>query len=238
MTATDGQWRRIWRRMLIPAITTMLMLTLACGLGVWQLQRLAWKTALLADIDRAQASPAIPLPADPPLFAKVRVEGRFLAGRYALYGADVAQTPAGPRMGARLVMALQRDGDALPLVVDRGWVPVERAGGIAAPSGPVAVEGYVRLPEHAGLFAAGDDPAQHRFYTLDPAAIGPALDLSRVAPFVLVELGPAIPGRYPEPAQMLPRPANDHLSYALTWFGLALALAAIFLLYCRKVLRE
>ena len=238
MMAAGGRWRRL----LVPAVMTAAILALACGLGFWQLQRLAWKTALLADIDRAEASPAISLPAlatpaDPPVFAKVRVEGHWLADRYALYGADVADTPAGPKMGARLIMALQRDGGAVPVLVDRGWVPTDRAAGIATSGGGASVEGYVRLPDRAGLFVPSDDPAQHRFYTLDPATIGPSLGLARIAPFVLVALGPVSAGVYPVPAQRLPRPPNDHLSYAITWFSLGLVLVVIFLIYARKVLR-
>ena len=237
MMAAGGRWRRL----LVPAVMTAAILALACGLGFWQLQRLAWKTALLADIDRAEASPAISLPAlatpaDPPVFAKVRVEGHWLADRYALYGADVADTPAGPKMGARLIMALQRDGGAAPILVDRGWVPTDRAAGMAASRGGAAVEGYVRQPDRAGLFVPSDDPVQHRFYTLDPATIGPSLGLARTEPFVLVALGPATAGVYPMPAQRLPRPPNDHLSYAITWFSLGLVLVVIFLMYARKVL--
>ncbi len=236
--AAGGRWRRLF----IPAVMTAAMLALACGLGFWQLQRLAWKTALLANIDRAEALPAISLPAvaapaDPSVFAKVRMEGHWLADRYALYGADVADTPSGPKMGARLIMALQRDGGALPVLVDRGWVPTERAGGMAVSGDRVSVEGYVRLPDRAGLFVPSDDPAQHRFYRLDPATIGPSLGLAKAAPFVLVALGPATAGVYPMPAQRLPRPPNDHLSYAITWFSLGLVLVVIFLIYARKVFR-
>jgi surfeit locus 1 family protein len=224
-----------WRRLLVPAFTTLLMLVLACGLGVWQLERLAWKTRLLADVDRAEASPAIPLPTHPPAFAKVRVEGKWLTG-YALYGADLGETPSGPRMGGRLIMALQ-PASGPPILVDRGWVPAERALDVMTPVGAVAVEGYIRQPEHAGLFAPQDDSKQHRFYTLEPAAIGASLGLRQAAPFVLVSLGPVVAGVYPVPAQALPRPPNDHLSYAITWFGLALTLMVIFLIYSRKVLR-
>lgn len=224
-----------WRRLLVPAVTTLLMLVLACGLGLWQVHRLAWKTALLADVDRAEASPAIPLPADPPAFAKVRIEGKWLTG-YALYGADLGDTPSGPRMGARLIMALQ-PASGPPILVDRGWVPTERAGNIASLAGPAAVEGYIRQPDHAGLFAPQDNTGEHRFYTLDPAAIGASIGLPQAAPFVLVALGPVVAGVYPVPAQALPRPPNDHLSYAITWFGLALTLVVIFVIYSRKVLR-
>jgi len=226
-----------WRRLVIPAVTTALLLALTCGLGIWQLQRLAWKTALLADVDRAEASQAIPLPVDPPMFAKVGVSGRWLSDRYALYGADVVDTPAGPRMGARLIMALQPADGTLPVLVDRGWVPSDQARGKMDPAAAVTVEGYVRRADRAALFVPADAPFDHRFYTLDPATIAPSLGLAKAAPFVLVALGPIVAGVYPQPAQSLPRPANDHLSYAITWLSLGVVLLVIFGIFARKVLR-
>ena len=62
------------------------------------------------------------------------------------------------------------------------------------------------------------------------------LGFGSVAPFILVAMGPAPPERYPDPARHLPRPPNNHLSYAITWYGLAIALVVIFVLWARKVL--
>jgi len=210
------------------------MLVLAMGLGVWQVQRLAWKTALLADIDRGEAAPAIPLPADPRPFTKVRVEGVLRQDLAALYGIEVRMTQAGPVLGAFLVNPLERPGSD-PIIVDRGWVPTD------APRDtlpvPAAIEGYIRPPEQPVRFGATDDPAARRFYALDPVAIGASLGLRQVAPYTLVALGSVPPGTYPEPAQALPRPANNHFIYALTWFGLAGALLAVFGVYARKLLK-
>jgi surfeit locus 1 family protein len=139
-------------------------------------------------------------------------------------------------MGGRMIAVLDRS-DGPPLLVDRGWVPTARAASIATPAGAVTIDGYIRAPDHAGLFTVHDDPAARRFYTLDPAAIGAALGLERTAPFVLVALGPRPPDLFPEPAHAMPRPPNDHLGYAITWYGLAVALLVIFIVYSRKVLR-
>ena len=218
------------KRLLVPAVATLAMLAILIGLGVWQLQRLQWKLGILAAIDRAEASPAIALPEHPVQFTKVRTEGSFLAGKQARYGAEVRDTPAGPVLGSRVIEPLQRAGQE-PVLVDRGWAP---DGAVVEPSGPVVVEGYVRTPDRPGLFSATDDPGKRQFYTLDPAKIGAALGLSREAPYTLVAMGP--PGAVPSPATALPRPPNDHLNYALTWFGLALSLLVVFAAYCRKVL--
>ncbi len=210
------------------------MLALAMGLGVWQVQRLAWKTALLADINRGEAAPAIPLPADPRPFTKVRVEGVLRQDLAALYGIEVRTTQAGPVLGAFLVNPLERPGSD-PIIVDRGWVPTDAPRGTSPV--PAAIEGYIRPPEQPVRFGAADDPPARRFYALDPVAIGASLGLRQVAPYTLVALGSVPPGTYPEPAQALPRPANNHFIYALTWFGLAGALLAVFGVYARKLLK-
>ena len=226
--------RSLVRQLFWPGLSTAIMLALALSLGVWQVQRLAWKTNLLAEIDRGEAAPAITLPTDPQPFTKVRVEGLLRQDLSALYGVEVRTTQAGPALGAFLLNPLERTG-ADPIMVDRGWVPND----VPRDTTPIVatVEGYVRPPEQSVRFGAANDPAAHRFYALDPAAIGASLGLRHVAPFTLVALGDASPGRYPEPAQALPRPANNHLVYAFTWFGLAAVLVAIFGVYASKLLK-
>ena len=211
------------------------MLAILLGLGTWQVERLHWKQALLAQLARAEAAPPIPLPANPEPFAKVAVSGHLRDDLSAQYGAEVHDTSSGPQLGAQLIVPLEREA-ADPILVDRGWVPPTRRQPIALPTGEVTIEGYVRPGEKSGVFSAKDDPAARQFYTLDPTAIGAALGLPQVAPFVLVAMGPAMPERWPAPAQHLPRPPNDHLSYAITWYGLAVSLVVIFVLWARKVL--
>ncbi len=230
--------RRRWRALLWPALTTAVMLGVLLWLGTWQVQRLAWKTDLLSAIDRAEAAPAAMLTAHPAPFAKVRVQGRYLTNVRALYGVAVRDTGQGPKLGADLLMPLQPTGGGPPVLVDRGWVPQSRDQALPLPAGDVQVEGYVRPPDRRGLFSPRDDAAGRHFYTLDPTAIGAALGVREVQPFTLVALGTrGADEYYPEPARRLPRPDNNHLSYAITWFGLAAALMVIFLVYVRKVLR-
>jgi len=223
------------RRLLWPAVMTAAMLAVLLGLGTWQVERLHWKQALLARIALAEAAPPIQLPADPQPFTKVAATGHLRNDLSALYGAEVHDTSSGPQLGSRLIVPLERQG-ADPLLVDRGWVPSTRRQPISLPGGEVTVEGYVRPGDRPGFFAARDDPAERLFYTLDPAAIGMALGLRRVAPFVLVAMGPPPPEHWPAPAHHLPRPPNNHLSYAITWYGLAFSLMVIFVIWARKAL--
>ncbi len=225
------------RRLLWPGVLTAAMLAVLLALGTWQLQRLAWKTALLADIERGEAAAAIPLPPDPRPFTKAFADGVLHEDLAALYGSEVRTTATGPVLGAHLLTPLERQG-ADPVIVDRGWVPADHPRPTTPATGPVRVEGYVRAPEAPILFGAADDPLARRFFALDPVAIGASLGLSRTASFTLVALGTVPPNTYPIPARQLPRPANNHLMYAFTWFGLAGALLAVFASFCRTTLQR
>lgn len=219
------------RRLILPLAVTLPVLFVLLGLGTWQAERLGWKRDILAHIAAAEAGPALPLADPPAAFAKVAAEGRFDHGREALVGLEVR----GTTLGARLVVPLLRDA-APPLLVDRGWVPVDRAGPVERPEGPVRIAGWIREAERAGWFSATDDVARRRFYSFDPAAIGAALGLPSVAPYALVVLGD---GRgLPEPDRALPRPRNNHLGYAITWYGLAAALTGVFLVWARRRLKD
>lgn len=203
------------------------------GLGTWQVKRLHWKEALLARIAAAERAPPVPLAGAPVPFTKVAVDGRLRDDLAARYGAEVRDLPSGPQLGAQLIVPLERT-DGPPVLADLGWIPDSRSQPPVRSAGTVTVTGYLFPGRKPGLFSAPDDPAARRFYTLDPAAIGVALGLHGVAPFVLVAMGPAPAAGYPVPAQHLPRPPNDHLSYAITWYGLAAALMVIFWVWARK----
>lgn len=220
------------RRLLLPGLLSLAALAVLIGLGTWQVERMHWKRAALAAIAAAEARPGVDLPEVPPPFLKVRVTGRLRFDLAALYGAEGRERRSGPVMGAQLLVPLERAAGP-PVLVMLGWVPA-----LPADRTPreATVEGYVRPPEPAGAFAAKDDTAGRRFYSLDPAVIGPALGLGPVAPYVLVVLGTPQDGQ-PEPARTLPRPSDNHLSYAITWYGLALGLIGVFFFFARKVLR-
>jgi surfeit locus 1 family protein len=222
------------RRLVWPGLMALAMFAVLVALGTWQLHRLAWKEGILARIAAAERAPAVALPAQPSPFEKVRVSGRLRNDLTAWFGAEVRDTRAGPELGAQLIQPLERAG-APPVLVDRGWLP-QPAPPLPEQPGETSIDGYVRLPEHPGWFSAADDPAERRFYTLDPAAIGAALGLKQVAPFVLVALGPET-GALPDPAHHLPQPPNNHLNYALTWYALALGLVLVFGSWARSVLR-
>ncbi len=219
------------RRLVIPLLTTLFLVALTSSLGVWQVHRLAWKRGILGRMDIAEQSPAIPLPAAPTPFQKVVVRGTLDPARFVSYEDDVRDDAKGSAvMGTHLVEPLLRAGQP-PILVDLGWVKYPPV----ALRGAVSVTGYIRPAEHKTWLSAKDDPGGRRFYTLDPARIAAGIGLPTPLPYTLVALGPAA---MPDPARSLPRPSNDHLQYAITWFSLSLVAIVMFLVWARGLLRS
>ncbi|MEI6160352.1 MAG: SURF1 family protein [Roseococcus sp.] len=235
-----------WERLILPSFLALPLLALLLGLGSWQVQRLAWKEGLLAELAAAQARPPIEAPTNPLPFAHVTANGRFRPGAEALLGLEVR----GPVLGGSLIAVLDRPG-APPLLVERGWVPLE-GGQITRPEGEVTVTGYARFADRRSFLAARDDPAGRRFYSFDPRPIAQSLGVPEALPYALTSVVPAPPlgpsglgstpapqrGPVPDAAHGFPSPGNPHLGYAITWFGLALAWTAIFLLWASRRIRE
>jgi surfeit locus 1 family protein len=193
-----------------------------------------WKEAILVQLAAAEHAPPVPLDtAVPQPWTRLLATGRFDHQHEAMLGAEVR----GTRMGAQLVTPLLRDGQP-PLLVLRGWVPLDRTQPITRQDGDVTVTGYVRAGEQAGWVAAKDDPVRRLFYTFDPAAIGQAMGLSPVLPFGLVVMGDAFGSQLPVPVTSLPQPENPHLGYALTWYGLALTLVGVVIAFTRRRWKE
>jgi surfeit locus 1 family protein len=128
------------------------------------------------------------------------------------------------------------------VIINRGFVPLgskdpaSRAAGQVA--GGVTITGLLRMPEQAGWFAPQNDPARDAWYRRDPAEIARVLKLERAAPFTIDADATPSPGGLPEGGRTRLNFPNDHLGYALTWFGLALALAGVFAAFVWQRLRH
>ena len=235
---------RPWRALILPSFLALPVLALLLGLGSWQLQRLAWKNGILAELAAAQAlPPAEAGPAATP-WSPITATGRLRPGAEAFLGLEVR----GTALGGTLVAVLDRE-NAPPLLVLRGWAPFE-GGRIERPQGPVTLTGYARPADRRNPFAPEPDPVARRFYTFEPARIAAALGAPDALPYALVAVRPGraaqsgfgaapAPARaeLPDPALGVPAPNNPHLGYALTWFGLAIGWAAIFALWATRRLR-
>ncbi|WP_026607322.1 SURF1 family protein [Methylocapsa acidiphila] len=218
------------------------------GLGVWQLQRLAWKTGVIAQIEaRAEAAPE-PLPPqaewgdlrpDDYEYRHVWLSGRYENDKEAL----VFRASGGPRREpGYLVLAPLRLRSGAYVLVNRGFVPLDRknaetrsAGNI---EGETRVTGLMRRPEPRNFFTPRDDPASGSYFTRDPGLIAAHFALAPAAPFSIDADDAPVPGGWPKGGATELAIPNNHLSYALTWFGLGLSLAGVFGAYAWSEFRS
>ena len=223
----------LWATLItVPAVAVML------ALGTWQVNRLEWKTALQERVAQSLTAPAVPLPArldDPAAweFRPVTLTGRFRHDREL----RVVARPRQGQVGYEIVTPFERAGGP-PILVNRGFVPMDRADPATRAAGQLAgtvtVAGTVRLPQEAGLFQPSNTPGATSWMRVDPSAMAAASGLPELAPFV-VELAPGqAPGGLPAGVEQHVELPNNHLQYAFTWYSFAATLAIIYVLSQRR----
>ncbi len=234
-----------FRPLLWPTVTALPALIVLLALGFWQLERLAWKADLIAQRQAALAAPPVELPGlvvqpEKLNFSRVRASGHFLHEREL----HVLNRNREGVAGVHVVTPFKRiatEGGGVVLV-DRGWVPNARrapetrmAGQIA---GEIRLSGIVRTGTPGrGWLTPADDPAKGVWYAADAAAMARSLGLT--APDFIIEISKMdIPGELPIGGRTRTEIVNNHFSYALTWFALAGALTAIYLIFALRVRRS
>ncbi|MDO7840747.1 SURF1 family protein [Sphingomonas immobilis] len=181
------------------------------GLGVWQVERRAWKHDLIAAVNARVHAPPRALRNDAPAYTRVRLRGTFRPGSETFVQ---AVTDLGP--GWWVLTPL--DTDSGTVLVNRGFAPERTHFRVA---GPVTVTGLVRASEPGGAFLRSNDPAHDRWYSRDVAAIANARHLGTVAPVFVDADATANPGGLPVGGLTVIAFSDNHLIYALTWFALA-----------------
>lgn len=215
-------------------IVCALAFALLCGLGLWQVERMQWKAELIAAAEAEAARPAIGLrrPEDLVDFRKLEI---YCPGIDTARYAELQSIHDG-EAGVRLISVCTPYETNIVLLVDRGFVagtisarpPVERS------DRPITLIGEFRTVPRPGLFAPPPPGPGERFLIRDEAAIAEYLEAGPVAGTVF-----ALTSSNPEWQALKPfaPPAafsNNHLGYALTWFGLALALAGFYIALLRR----
>ncbi|SON54662.1 hypothetical protein HDIA_1121 [Hartmannibacter diazotrophicus] len=217
-----------------------------CSLGTWQVSRLYWKEALIDSVEtRIHAPPqALPAVAEWPSLKADDIQYRRVAFD-AVYDHSkeihvfiALGSPKGAIGGqGYFVVTPATLADGKVILVNRGFVPLERKDPATRPEGQVTgvqhIVGLMRPPEVASWLSPANDTVKNVWFTRNPAEMAAAdgIDPSAVAPFTVdAEAGEA-PGGLPQGGETIVSFPNSHLQYAVTWFGLAAALVAVYVAY-------
>jgi len=246
--------RSLARRLLWPAVAAVVSLVILLALGTWQVQRLAWKLDLIERVETRVDADPVPAPGPQDWadlsdaawdYRPVTVRGRFLEGElyYYITLSEPQGTYAGP---GYFVYAPFRTQDGYVVMVNRGFVPdgherPEARPGSAPPQGDVALEGLWRRDERGNMFTLEADPDDGIWFVREARKMAASLGVTDVpvAPFTLdlaARFTPA-PG-LPQAGETIVSFRNNHLQYAVTWYGLAAVLVVIFAAFARAEWRK
>jgi surfeit locus 1 family protein len=216
----------MWTRMIGPLVFGIAGVAVLVWLGAWQVQRLAWKTEILAQIEERLAAAPVAVPPEPTSeadqYRRVRADGSIEPGELHVY------TSAPMRgVGYRVIVPLEL-ADGRRILLDRGFVPIEEKGA-ARRLGPTVVEGSLLWPRETDRFTAAPDRAKNIWFARDADLMAGALD---TLPVMVVAATSDDPDG-PMPMPVTVNIPNDHLQYAITWFALAVVWAVMtgYLLY-------
>ncbi|PZF75787.1 hypothetical protein DK847_16310 [Aestuariivirga litoralis] len=220
---------RIWP----VVIATLAGFAILMALGAWQVKRLAWKEALLAQLAANAAAPPVDLPTAFNMsragsnveFVRVTFTGTYKTDAWM----KMLSSYQGGQGWTILEPAASSDGWAV--IVDRGKLPGQRLEHFDQPAGPQQIEGVIRThPYGQGFFDPANDPKGNMWYWWDVKAMLAASGLPaelRPFPFIVQLLPSATTAEFPRPEEPKADLANNHLGYAITWFGLAATLLGV-----------
>jgi surfeit locus 1 family protein len=217
------------RRYLFALIAGLGGAAVLVALGLWQLQRLEWKEGLLAEIEARIGAAPVAVPADPDpeadRYLPVRVSGTTGARELHVLVSDKTLGA-----GFRIVTAVETDAGRR-LLLDRGFVPDDRKDAERPPT-ELTVTGNLHWPEERDRFTPDDDVAGNWWFARD---VGRMAEAPGTEPVLVV-------ARATEPPQQGIRPMpvgtggipNNHLGYAVQWFGLAAVWLGMTALFIRR----
>ncbi len=223
------------------SIFLLLSLAILGSLGTWQLQRLQWKQDLIAKLNASNSAPAVAIASlyddktnidQNAAWKKVIVSGQYLADFDArkLYGLRDGKPGFYP------IRLFKPDTGPVFFVV-RGFVPDREAKNFAPPpSEKVLLQGLLRPVGERRRMVPSPDIEHGLWFWRDLPAMAEDLGFAEKfeTRFTLDLIASDSNSPWPMPTGAPPTPVNNHLDYALTWFGLALVLLIIYLLWHRQ----
>lgn len=204
--------RAFWFLAIVGGVGCAILLSL----GTWQLKRLSWKEAVLAEIDTSLAAAPVVLPANiSPSQDKFRAV--TATGTLGAEEIHVWTTLKGQGAGYRIIAPFETETQGR-ILVDRGFVPAADKQA-TRPIGEMTLVGNLHWPDESGSFTPEPDRAGNVWYARDVDTLAAELNTKPIL-LVVRETPPGSEALTPMPITSAGIP-NDHLQYAITWFSLA-----------------
>jgi len=202
------------RRLIFPSLLGLVGIGVLCSLGIWQVQRMQWKAAILTDITSRIAAEAAALPGVPDPVAD-RYLPVFVEGRFIDRDIDVLSSTREGGPGVRVIAGFET-ADGRRIMVDRGYLPeVQRRAPRVAEAARVV--GNLQWPVDGDQYTPPPDARTGLWFSRDVGAMAAELGTEAT---LIVAREPTGDGILPVPVDTSGIP-NDHWGYAITWFLLA-----------------
>ena len=231
-------------RVVFGAVLFLLLLAALLALGTWQVQRLAWKEQLLSDIAERRGAAPVSIEAIEAILGQggdveyrpVTVTGTFANNRERHFFATW-NGRTGYYVYTPLALA-----DGRFVFVNRGFVPFENKEPEMRKQGQLTgqqtVTGLARmqLDGKPSSIVPDNDVAKNIFYWKDLGTMASTVGIpaERLVPFFIDADDTPNPKGMPIGGVTQFDLPNNHLQYAVTWYGLALALLAVGFAYVRR----
>lgn len=237
--------RRPQIKIIIICLIALVLISALIGLGSWQIQRLGWKHDLITRIENNIQAERISAPnatewknSDQKAleYRAVYVRGHYLNDMETHVG---ALTNKGA--GYWIVTPFQRDTGEI-IFINRGFVvsekrdPNSRASGQL--TGETTVTGLLRLSEPKGFFLRSNDPDKNIWYARDVQAFAKRFQLINIPDYFIDANAQENRSDRPEGGMTVVKFADNHLTYALTWFTLAIMVLAMAIYLIRCEIRQ
>lgn len=233
------------------SVLTLCGIAILCSLGAWQVQRLAWKKALIetmrATYESDNAREILRTPeltqlgqeasqSDGLFFRRASLRGEYMHDRSIFLASKVYDG----NVGAHVVTPFLLDDGLSVVLVNRGWVPLlpdaQMAEQISRPQGVIDLRGVMRSLPRPNMFTPVNDIPRDAWYSinLDDIKVAKGLDDVFAGVFIAEPSEERGDKTYPVPLNPLALPANNHAQYALFWFAMAFVLAGVYVVRFRR----
>lgn len=218
------------RRLFWPLFFGILGTVVLVSLGTWQLQRMAWKEGVIAEINARIASDPVALP-DPIEVERDKYLPVAVSGTITEHEIHLLASTRDAGAVYRLVSAFETEGGRR-IMIDRGWIKTEEKDA-ARPAHAVDVVGNLHWPDERDSFTPANDVDGNIWFARD---VDQMADVLKTEPVLLIVREDSDKGAIatPLPVDTAALP-NNHLEYVLTWYGLAIVWVAMTLYYLRRM---